>query len=299
MQKTLLLPAGIIACTALIACIRIAGTPTDQTAQRNTTPRSTPDAIIDDVAATFRHARIYLPQATQPTTIDHIPSGTRHPVIVFLHGCWGMDTDEHHNWASLFASLGLLVVMPDSFARSSRKPNCGSLEHNGGEHPHVHPMRLEEVEHAVRQIRRQPWHDGRHLFLAGYSEGAIAAVRTPTTGLRGVIALSWTCTHRQYPPLDGIALPRETPLLTIAVDNDPWMSTPNLAGDCGQKMTGRPDAQHIALPGQPGIVRLAKRAGRKFLNIPIDHRENHATSEDEHARLEVARFVRRLMTHPS
>lgn len=217
-----------------------------------------------------------------------------------MHGCWGYDTEEHINWAKLLTSQGLLVVMPDSLARPHRIPrNCDRIaNYHSANYLPVHEMRLAEIKYAREQIRNQPWFDGKNLLLMGYSEGAIAVVRTSLSGFRGVIATSWTCTHRTYPPLNGIYLPRDTPLLTIAVDGDPWFPTEDLQGDCGQWMHDRPNAKHLALPGQSWFVRIMKRARRKFFGVPIDHRENHSTSDNEQARQEVVRFVRQVLARP-
>lgn len=256
---------------------------------------SSPEITRHGIAASWEHARVYLPYSTQAAALGNIPKDARYPAVLFMHGCWGFDSEEHRNWAILLASLGFLVIMPDSLARPKRiARSCDRIDnyHRSSYLP-VHEMRLAEIDYASGQIRQQPWFDEKNLFLMGYSEGAIAVVRTSLHGFNGVIATSWTCTHLTYPPLHGIQLPLETPLLTIAVDGDPWFPTKDLQGSCEDRMMGRANAKHLGLPGQSSFVRLMKRAGRKFFDIPIDHRENHSTSDNEKARQAVIQFIQR------
>ncbi|QAU34055.1 hypothetical protein EKL02_07560 [Janthinobacterium sp. 17J80-10] len=204
-----------------------------------------------------------------------IPNGQTYPVLIFMHGCAGMASQEHTNWGSLLASLGMVVVMPDSFARSGRPVNCDDLTEGGGPYPQVHEMRLEEIAYASQQIRMQTWYDGKHLLLMGYSEGAIAAVRTPLAGFRGVIATSWTCTHWNVPALHGIYLPLDTPILTLRHEDDSWFPSAALDGNCADHMAGRPDATSLVVPGL-----------------------GHGTFHDASAREAVIAFVQHLLDIP-
>jgi hypothetical protein len=103
----------------------------------------------------------------------------------------------------------------------------------------------------------------------GFSEGAIAAVRTRLTAFRGVIATGWTCTNTKVPAFDGIFLPPETPLLTINYSDDPWYTTENVRGSCEGKFAGRSNAQNLTIPGS-----------------------GHGTYSNEKARQAVVNFIR-------
>lgn len=248
-----------------------------QTSSTTTTTTSTttttlpPKIYSDGTSRTWDTAAVYLPGSASRTTLDRIPANIQRPVMIFLHGCAGMGSKEHSDWGQFLAAQGLVVVMPDSFARPSRPDSCGDLS-DGGPIPEIHDMRVEEIEYAVEQAQRQSWFDGSNLFIMGYSEGAIAAVRTELAGLRGVIATSWTCTHWEIPRLHGIYLPTVTPLLTMLHESDDWFPSATVQGNCGEHMTGRPDAKNIMVEGH-----------------------GHGTFHDDQVRREVAQFIRRLV----
>ena len=226
------------------------------------------------VAQSWERAVVYLPRTSQPVSLDQIKTDKAYPVAIFIHGCDGIAPNaDNQAWAKLLASQGLLVVMPDSLARSDRKPSCDPKYHRSGLFPPVHGMRLEEIKYASNQIRSQPWFDGKNLFLMGFSEGAIAVVRTKLSGFRGVIASSWTCTNTKTPAFDGIYLPPETPLLTLAYEEDPHYQEEHLRGSCADKMAGRASSHHVTVPGK-----------------------GHGTYDSEVAREAVVQFVKRLLS---
>lgn len=242
-------------------------TPANVTAQNSGT----------QVALSWEKAVVYMPGASsKPISIDQIKTDKSYPVAIFMHGCGGIEFgSENHAWAKLLASEGLIVVMPDSLARTDRKPSCDPKTMKGGLFPGVHGMRLEEIKYASEQIRTRPWFDGKNLFLMGFSEGAVAAVRTKLRGFRGVIATSWTCTSAKVSALDGIYLPPETPLLTLAHKVDPWYTAGQFRGSCAPKMSGRADGQHVTVPGQ-----------------------GHGTYDSKVAKEAVVQFIRRLLPSP-
>lgn len=203
-----------------------------------------------DVKRSWDEARIYLPEIAERTEITKIKLDKPFPVAIYMHGCGGIESSsDNHNWAKLLAEQGLLVIVPDSLARKDRKPSCDPKTKKGGLFPPVHDMRLEEIKFASDEVRKQPWFDGKNLFLMGFSEGAIAAVRTRLDGFRGVVATGWTCTNTRSPDFDGIFLPKETPLLTINYNDDEWMKAGHLRGNCESKFTGRLNAQNLNIPG--------------------------------------------------
>lgn len=204
-----------------------------------------------DVKSSWDNAVIYLPNTSKPTDLSKVKLDRAYPVAIYMHGCAGIEgiSDDNHSWAKLIAQQGLLVVMPDSFARNDRKPSCDPKTRRAGLFPPVYGMRLEEIKFAFEEVRKQSWFDGKNLFLMGFSEGATAAVRTKLTGFRGVIATAWTCTNTKAPAFDGIFLPQETPLLTINHSDDPWYTTDNVRGSCESKFAGRLNARNLTVPG--------------------------------------------------
>ncbi len=225
-----------------------------------------------DVRASWTKAVVYLPGTFRPTEISKIKLDKPYPVAIYMHGCGGIDSgSDNHDWAILIAKQGLLVIMPDSLARSDRKPSCDPKTRKGGLFPPVHGMRLEEIEFASGEVRKQPWFDGKNLFLMGFSEGAIAAVRTKLDGFRGVIATGWTCTNTKAPAFDGIFLPPGTPLLTINHSDDPWFTAEHLRGTCESKFTGRVDAQSLTIPGRDHGTYHSEKARKTVVDFIKQH----------------------------
>jgi hypothetical protein len=109
----------------------------------------------------------------------------------------------------------------------------------------------------------------------GYSEGAVAAVRSKLAGFRGVIATSWTCTNAKAADFDGIFAPADTPVLTMMHADDPWFKAPHLAGSCASKMSGRKNAMHVVVPGT-----------------------GHGTYDSDVARKAVANFIKTNLAGP-
>lgn len=236
---------------------------------------STP--VCAQASQAWDKALVYAPGSSSPQALDAVKTDKPYPVVLFMHECGGLANrnNDSHAWAKLLASEGLLVAMPDSLARTDRQPSCDPAARRYGLFPAVHAMRLEEIQYASEQIRSQPWFDGKNLLLMGYSEGAGAAVRTKLPGFRGVIATSLTCSNAKAPSLDGIFVPPETPVLTLSHETDPVNSAEHLQGNCGQKLAGRTNAQHVTLPGS-----------------------GHGTFHSDTARQAVARFAKQVVQSP-
>jgi dienelactone hydrolase len=226
-----------------------------------------------DVKSSWDKAVIYLPNTSKPTELNKVKLDKAYPVAIYMHGCGGIGglSDDNHGWAKLIAQQGLLVIMPDSLARNDRKPSCDPKTRKAGLFPPVHGMRLEEIKFATDEVKKQPWFDGKNLFLMGFSEGATATVRTKLEGFRGVIATGWTCTNTNAPAFDGIFLPQETPLLTINHSDDPWYTTDNVRGSCESKFTGRQNAQNLTIPGSGHGTYPSEKARQAVVNFIKQH----------------------------
>ena len=225
-------------------------------------------AHADDTAVSWNKAIVYLPKSDQATTVDRIPADGKFSVAIFMHGCGGLRAGDGANWAKLLAGQGLLVVAPDSMARSDRKPSCDPATQKGGLFPPVYGMRLAELKYAAEQIRGQPWFGGK-LILMGHSEGGMTAARTPLPGFAGIVVSGWTCTNEKFKSFDGVFAPPDTPVLAIKYNDDPWYPPGSVAhGHCEPKLAGRANSSAILLPGR-----------------------GHGTYDNEAARSAVLRFV--------
>jgi dienelactone hydrolase len=230
-------------------------------------------AFGSKVYESWDKAVVYLPNSDTPTTIDSVKLERAAPVILYFHGCDGIPggAGENHKWAKELAKLGMVVVMPDSLARTDRTmgdSRTGMCKQS----PAVYDMRLEEIDFATKAVKTQPWFDGRNLFLMGWSEGASSVIRTKNKDYSGVVGVSWTCTHRSESSWDGVFLPPITPVLTLLHEEDPSLSHEVIRGSCATKFSGRTDAANVTLPGK-----------------------GHRTYYSELARQSVTEFLRRLV----
>lgn len=180
-----------------------------------------------------------------------VPVGPRPlPVVLFLHGCAGLNLGDTSVWARVLSAQGYAVVAPDSFARPGRRQNCDPTSSSGGAASEVHDFRLEEVGYALARLRELPWVDQRRIFLMGHSEGGIAAARWDKPGFRGVIISGWTCTSTlpEWRSLHGLWTPKGTPVLSIVHDDDPWFRRSH-KGNCSTWIDSRPQSRSVTLPG--------------------------------------------------
>ena len=107
-------------------------------------------SVFAQTSQAWEKAIVYAPGSSSPQALDRVKTDRTYPVVLFMHGCDGLgnrDTDSHA-WGKLLASEGLLVVMPDSLARSDRQPSCDPKARKFGLFPPVHAMRLEEIQYA-------------------------------------------------------------------------------------------------------------------------------------------------------
>ena len=222
-----------------------------------------------DVKSSWDNAVIYLPNTSRPTEMKTIKLDKAYPVVIYMHSCNGIGDSafDNHGWAKLLAKEGLIVIMPDSLARNDRERSCDPVTKRGGLFLAVHGMRLEEIKFASDEVKKQPWFDGKNLFVMGFSEGAIAVVRTKLTGFRGAIATGWTCTNTKVPAFDGIFLPPETPLLTINHADDTWFTAENFRGSCESKSAGRLNAQNLTIPGSGHGTYHSEKARQAVVNF--------------------------------
>ena len=179
------------------------------------------------------------------------------PVVLLIHGCAGIQRTES-SWAGFLKGEGYIVVEPDSFARS-RPISCDPRTHRAGLFPGVATYRQDEVTYALAQLRKAPWADQRNLFLMGHSEGAVVVATANVSGFRGVIISAWICRN-------GLVVPRETAVLAIDHEKDPWF--PNSSGQhCSNLFGTRTNARQITLTGfDHGTFEApAERAVKDFL----------------------------------
>lgn len=132
------------------------------------------------------------------------------PVVLYLHGCKGMH-GQSKIYSQLLISEGYAVFMPDSFQRPGRE-QCraeGTLLERVA-------LRTQEVEYALKQIRKISWVDQKHIILMGFSEGGNTADNWSKPGFAGVLIMGSACTLVGGKP----ATPTGIPVLAIVGSND-------------------------------------------------------------------------------
>jgi dienelactone hydrolase len=204
------------------------------------------DGDESNVALSWDKAQVYLPGSGSTVTPDKVKVAKPAPVVIYLHGCAGLNT-ESTSWGEHLSALGYIVVQPDSFARRSES-NCDTKLKKFGLFPKAHTMRQQEIRFALDAVRKSPWADANNIFLMGFSEGGTAAARTKLDGFRGIIITGWRCTNTKNPNFDGIFAPKETPVLTVEWSKDDWQNDAT-KGSCSDKFGDRPKATQLLLPG--------------------------------------------------
>jgi poly(3-hydroxybutyrate) depolymerase len=188
--------AAALCALALAACAATTGEPTA-------------------IQRTWDNAPVYLPGQVTATSVSRIPTDTRRPVLIYLHGCTGLAADAPR-WGETMRNLGFIVIQPDSFARPGRRPNCDPRSNTTGYFPGVRELRDEEVRFAVAQAQKAPWADPDRIFVLGHSEGGFVAMRSVVPGVRATIVSGYYCA------IPSIPHPNAHPLLILEWQTDPW-----------------------------------------------------------------------------
>lgn len=217
-----------------------------------------------DVSKSWDNAVIYMPTTLFTKSVASASSSKQHPVIVFMHGCGGIN-DHEHKWAQFLKSQGFVVVMPDSLSIPNRVKNCDSKSYtpNVSNVP-VNDLRPAEAEFAIQKVREQEWADKDNIFLMGHSEGGMAVGFSRHLDVNGIIISGWTCFR-------GVRSKPDTPLLVINWDRDPWFEKPDRPySQCSDKpfWKNKTVAQEVILPGKghaTGYEETARNAVAKFL----------------------------------
>jgi predicted esterase len=232
------------------------------------------ESKANGVEMSWIKAVVFHPAKQVPITVEDLAlESAALPVLIYLHGCAGIDKEHDYAWGrSISKNTNFIVVMPDSMARPGRLSNC-SLSARGvtNQFPQAYQFRQEEITFVINQLRLIPSWDKNNLFLMGHSEGGIAVAQSIHVGFNGLVISSWTCTNRSNRKFDGIQSPKDVPILAVAAINDVWRKDKPTAGRCIDKSDGHTITQ-IDLPGdQHGTSNneLARETVSKFLKINL------------------------------
>jgi len=172
--------------------------------------------------------------------------GRRLPVVLYLHGCTGIEKSDRRIMRAL-SRVGFLVIAPDSMARQYRPRQCRPRKKTGGFSLFVYDFRQAEINFALQELRRHEWADKVNLFLVGSSEGGLAAAQYRGSAFRARVITKWTC-HGSH-LVRGLAAPPDEPVLAIVRKNDPWYDQKKTrqSGECGDFFGARPGSKSWVL----------------------------------------------------
>jgi dienelactone hydrolase len=179
------------------------------------------------------------------------PSGAGpFPAVVYLSGCGGIDNgaDRVMQKAVIerFKSKGVATLIVDPFTpRGEMQGVCADLVDpaKATKGPEYFTRDSNDALAAVKLLKTMPDIDGKHIFLHGYSFGAIGSLtaidkKNPASGdanVAGVVA---------YYPFCWDGVDPSVPVLVMVGEKDDW--TP--AAKC-QAVTGKTDFEVIVYPG--------------------------------------------------
>lgn len=201
------------------------------------------------------------------TTVSNAPLI---PAVIFMHGCDGMGR-EGQAYRYLLSLNDMAMFAPDSFAAVDRRANCDTSRHSTSQFPEAEDRRDRELQYAIDAVKRLPGFDPERIYLAGFSEGAVAVARYQGNDVAGLIITGWHC-HGNAKNT-GIQSGKKIPVLAIVGADDPWYRS-KTGLDCGTYLAGRPHSESVALPNNghrivtsPDIdnARTAKQLILRFL----------------------------------
>ncbi|PID62270.1 MAG: hypothetical protein CSB44_04025 [Gammaproteobacteria bacterium] len=180
--------------------------------------------------------------------------GRTWPVVIWLHGCLGhwSGTIDRLNW---LASLGFVVIAPDSFARDFYPTSCDPATFRAGLYRPVLQMRQIDATYALWRVRQFAWAKQEAIHLGGFSEGGTAAATLdlsayPALAPRSRVIESWSCRApwREY---QGMSASSAEPVMTLVASNDPWYDNAWQRGDCGEYLDYSNGSESIVVDWTP------------------------------------------------
>lgn len=167
------------------------------------------------------------------------------PAILYMHGCAGIGYYERKDLLNL-ASLGFLVVAPDSFARENKPQSCDAKAAKGGMHREVLNFRIAEAKYALDWMSKQSFIRGDSIQMVGFSEGGITTAVFQDSRLVSKLVLGWSC-HSGWEEYRGVNLKPKQRFLSIVASQDPWFQVDYLTGSCHRFVPGNKKAQGVVL----------------------------------------------------
>jgi dienelactone hydrolase len=224
----------------------------------------------ENLSQSWIKATVYEPESIFPKTIEFLNKPSKYPVLIYMHGCTGLN-DDSREWARTIKNLGFIVVQPDSFAIPGRRSNCDPKAQRGQIIKGFNSFKLrnQELRYARNELLKLAWLEKNKIYLMGHSEGGMAVSRTPVGGFRAIISSGYWC-HERLEIKHG-----SSPFLFINWEDDPWFRSraenrnPEI---CQQLTEKRKGTKQLILKGEGHATSLsssAKQAVENFLKANL------------------------------
>ena len=160
----------------------------------------------------------------------------KHPVIVFLHGCGGLQPPR------AFLGQGTIVVAPNSFADGA------ACKADAQHMLRLIKTRHDDVSYAAGQVKNAAWADTGRLVLAGFSNGAQTTATYPGGEFKARVIVAWTCTNPRVPEQNGVR--GSGPVLALLGTADEFFKKVGISGNCAAAVKTRGEgSQSILISG--------------------------------------------------
>lgn len=220
-----------------------------------------------DVSKAWDSAVVYVPSNALEKRVDSVKVPSPLPVVVFSHGCGGIN-DHERKWANYLKSENFIVVLPNSFGIPGRPTNCiATLPNRSVWRVPVDELRPAEAEYALLKIKEQDWADKNNIFLMGFSEGGMAVHNIKSEGYGAMIMSGFPCALR-----GPIKSSMDTPMLALNWKSDPdFVRNDGSYQQCSDKpyWKSRTKSHEVLLDGRGHFnvdEPLARKAVLNFLN---------------------------------
>ncbi len=213
---------------------------------------------VDDPAVKSIAGALFKPEGAGPF-----------PIVIYMSGCAGIDIPPDRAMQKVLIdhlqSKGVATLIVDPFTvRHEDQGVCDKV----GSGPEVFVRGAKDVAAVRKAVAGMPDIDQKHVFLQGYSYGAIASlmasdVKNPasgTLGLAGVIA---------YYPYCAQDVERSVPTLVLIGDKDDW----TIAENC-KAVKDKPNMDVVVLPG-------ATHGFAMPMDKPVDFQGHHIAYDEK------------------
>lgn len=228
-----------------------------------------------------------------------VPNGEARGILIYVHGCDGMDTWQYNSaWGSFYNSLGLDYYAPNSFGDVRPRTVCGNHKDNGFHLvSEVYRLRIAQTHRTINMLRKE--YPGKPIYLWGHSEGSLI-VQAIEAKVDGIIVSGDECGVFGMP----VAAAPNVPFLYVlgandtAVEGMKYPFTEKSLQIC-QKLMGKrkwkvaviPDNGHAIWPWRETAAKaIAKFVGGTWRKIePLPKTEKIKLTPDAKRELEVYR----------